>query len=501
MNRHTFIIAQVAGLIIALLVMMELIFSERGLNISAIYLSIAAFIISVISPKRGYLILMVLGCYLEVLKFGAWWQNSRYIDMISLNMPPIAAVVGISLGSLLLIITRKVVVSRQLILTWLGAIFIGGLIGGKSLLDEGDMGEAANASVYLMLIPVTLTLFKTKEECFKLLSRAVWVVLPAALYAIYQALFGYPEFHHDFVSDYRGWGTNIGDYIQPVGTMNSPISLGTTSALCLCFLVVRASMRPNRKFIDWILGVIFVAASILSGRRSSVLLMLIFFTGLFFFKTPWRTVFLYVGSFLTVLSLYVFATPLIYVMDSFNREVAMGMGRGSFLRRFTNTGTFTDRILGFKNMTTNPDLWSLFGSKVSGRMGKFGSLGEDAGSLKHEGVYEALDDEFVHDGLNRAIIAYGVIPLIVVGVIAVVLLVKLHRAQFAIRSQEYQKLIRVSVAVILGVGAITLTSQQALTVQPVNLFVFMWCGVFLVIYQSATEADYLTVKDREIKEA
>ena len=151
-------------------------------------------------------------------------------------------------------------------------------------------------------------------------------------------------------------------------------------------------------------------------------------------------------------------------------------------------------------MTRNPDLWSLFGSDVSDDMGKFGHLGEDAGTQRREGNYELLGDEFVHDGLNRAIISYGVVPLFVVGLVGFVVLIKLHRAQFSIQSQDSQKLIKASMALLFGVASVTLTSQQAITIQPINLFVFMWCGVFMVILQCSKKEDFSLAQAEESEE-
>ena len=181
MNRYSFIIIQILGVIIAAIVMVELSFSERSLNILAIYLSVIAFVLSIFSPLRGYLVLIFFGCYLEVLKFGAWWQNARYIDMVSLNLPPIAAVAGICCGCLLLMVTGKVEITKTSIYSWVGAIFVGCLLGAKTLLGGGGegsaIGDAANASAYLMLIPTTVTLFRTKEQCFGLISKAVWIAV------------------------------------------------------------------------------------------------------------------------------------------------------------------------------------------------------------------------------------------------------------------------------------------------------------------------------------
>lgn len=485
MNRLPSIIIFVVGTLMAFYVMVQLAGSDRSLNQLAKYLAVGVFVFSVINPIRGFAILLFLGCYLEMLKYGAWWQNARGIDMISLNLPPLAAVAGISAGALVYLATGRVRITGKLVALWGGTIFAGCLVGLNAMKGGEDgnagLGAAANSAAYLMLIPSVVTVLKTREQCRPLLTVAIWMVFPAALYGVYQGLFGYPDWHFDFLAAYRGLTYDPRVYVQPVGTMNSPMSLGTAAAICFCLLFIRRMMQEKSRKFDWILGIVFLGAAALSGRRSALMLIAVFLICALFFKSPRRTLLMYLGGFAALASLYVFANPLIYSIDKLNREGERIYGNDTFIARMVNVGTFNERILGFRNMAKNPDLWSLFGSEVSEDMGKFGHQAEDASSLKRAGNYDQLGDEFVHDGLNRAIISYGVVPMMVAGLVGLAFLAKVHRFQFSSHDPAERKLLRLSVAFLLAILSTLLASQQALTIQPINLLVFLWFGIFAVI--------------------
>ncbi len=493
MNRLLPIIIAFIGALIALIITVELSTSQASFNLVAVYVGIAAFVIPLLSPLRGYIVLIFLGAYLEIFKFFAWAQNASQVDMLALNIPPICAVAGISASALILMATGRIRATFYHLLVWVGTIGIGCVVGLKVLLagaeaggEAASLGDAANAAAYLMLIPTTATLLRSPEDWRKLLSVAIWMMVPVALYGIYQGIVGYPDLHLQFVSSYRGWGVDSTGYIQPVGTLNGALAFGTAVGICFCAVCMRANMLQRFRSFDVVLLLIFLAAAVISGRRSSLLLILAFGVGLVFFKTPRRAFVFYTASLAGVASLYLLANPLIYLFDTMNRVGGERFEENTFMARMANVGTFNDRLIGFRNMTTNPDLRSLFGADLGDDYGKFGfGLGDEASIQKRAGNYELLRDDFVHDGLNKALISYGFVPVGILAIIGFVVVFRIHRLQFWIADPVVKGQLRYGISFLFAAAFLLLTSQQALTVQPVNLLVFMVFGAFLYMARQA----------------
>lgn len=493
MNRMSAILVILIALLVGISVMVELVVTETSFNRIGFYLTVSAFLGSLLSPKKGYVIIIAIGAYLELLKFAAWWQYSKSVDTLMINLSPIAAVSGICCGCLIGFATGRLRLTKELLFLWFGTIVVGCLVGAKILLSRGispaGLGEAANVSGYLMLVPATATLLRTQDDWRNFLTASLWILAPSAFYGIYQALAGYPDLHYQFVSLFRGRASGVEAYIQPAGTMNGPISFGTTMAIAFCMAIVRTSLRPKVKFVDIFFFLLFLSATIGCARRSAMLLIVVFLVGLVFFKTRGRALALYAGATVFLASLFIFANPLIYFFHETNRKLQSNFGGDNFLSRVTNTGTFNDRLLGFRNMTRNPDLWSLFGAKLEKGSGKFGfGMGEDSGTLRRQGNFDSLRDDYVHDGLSKAIISYGVVPVFVALLCLGLIVLKVHRIQFSVTDQVLAKQMRYGVSFLFALGAIVFTSQQALVILPINIMAFSLLGVFVAMGRVAKDS-------------
>ena len=144
----------------------------------------------------------------------------------------------------------------------------------------------------------------------------------------------------------------------------------------------------------------------------------------------------------------------------------------AFLRQVTFIRSWEDRLVGFKNLTTNPKMWSFFGvndrtGHVSGGQGRAGKL----------------SDMFYHDGLTGAVVKYGAVPIFTGMVVGVFILFRVHRFQYNKLSGGSEKMFRIMLATIFASLVSLVAHGRLFYLFPANSLVWILIALVLLCFR------------------
>jgi hypothetical protein len=139
-------------------------------------------------------------------------------------------------------------------------------------------------------------------------------------------------------------------------------------------------------------------------------------------------------------------------------------------------GTFSDRLMGYQNVLTNPGAWPLLANPLH----------------YHLTDITYTDVEFSHDILSQMILRIGAIPTFVGGVAMIYFFWRAHRAILSLPMGKDG--IRPLAARLMAIIVVFIFSQAAgagITVFPMNfwtgIFVGLLCGICVVLQKSTPQ--------------
>lgn len=463
---------------------------ENSLAEAAKYSVGLFFVVGVCAPRASFYILILMAGYLDLVKrlmiFGG------QIDFFNVSVVLAAApltIAGICLGYCQQHVLRRRPMTR---FDWLLVGVTGAIVlfvcwevrrqGSESLL--GTLQALANQASYASLLFLVPFFFPTLEECRRFLRFIIIVFLPVALYAVWQIIFGFA----DFESNYLQTGLSV-EYRQlveifprPFSTMNSAYAL---SVVCGALAVLSFEPWLNRKYIaatetslwkrvlsPFLFFLILLAGSICSLTRGGWLTFFVAFVTLWFFKSKGRLLFFYIGGFLTLVTVIFSAEWLTNEADYYQTLIPTS---SAFAEQAFRVSTFTARLVGFRNLITNPQFWTFFG-------------------MKEEYV---TTETFRHDALTDALARYGFMPVLAVASCLIWLLWRTQRSYLALRDPVRRNLVVGCIAVAVGIYSAGLTSPVNLSVFPINIFFYLSIGITISLIhnqEEQTESDSLAAQ-------
>lgn len=488
----------ISGLIFSLIVIIDLMSSQgNSLGRSYLYISVAFLIVGFLLPKKSVYIVILASAYLDHFKrllvvYGVPTQ----IDVVYIQSIPISLLSGAFIGSIVGVSFGKYASGKNVKHSLIASIALAvigilpNLLGATSSVggDLRGFGGAVNAGFYSVLIFLLPLHFTDALSVRKLLNFTIIVYIPVAIYLLKQAFFGLSDFEYNYLltglsqearilweqNALRGFSTMSGASVVSVVTsifgvivlypikskeFNDSQTNFVTRILCSLTFFAAAWYTASRG--GWFCGVATALALICFRKKSTTLLL--YLSGLILF-----IVVIAVAPYLhdhRILDDWQLA------LDS-NFKSAVG-NTNDHVDRALVLGTFYDRILGWKNLTQRPDIWTPFGFALAGK------------------VVDWQKDMIGHDITIDLLLRFGFVPIAAGLSLLTAGLYKIHQYILKLKSESLEKKITVvafSLAVGIFVGGFGNGAQ--LRVFPQNLFFFMFIGMVLSIYLNRNNKDY-----------
>ncbi len=399
-----------------------------------------AALLGIWQPRRGVFMLVLLSGYTDLMKrMLVLVDKITYEDLTYVLATPPVLMLSITVGTLAKCMAGSLKFGSVQIksLGLVAMCAVAALVtAAKSASGFATMAQdLANGAAYSAFILVIPLLFPEIKDQLKLLKTVFIGFVPVALYGMYQAMFGLANFEVEYLK--TGLSILISQIItgevRPFSTLNSPTALGSICAMLalMAFLSGPAESRSDL-FIIFAGGVMAVAAL----RQST-------------------TRFVYGVALGCYTALILAATWLQDRLADMQAFVSYYLPPESvFIDQITRVQTFSDRLEGFRHLVSDGRIWTLFGASENVK----GSLAS-------------------HDPLTSALLAHGVIPVVILLVFLCFLLVRIHRSIWALQDSRQRWIAAASLGIVLGLVATCMVSGNRMTIFPVNLFMWLFVGV------------------------
>jgi hypothetical protein len=423
------------------------------------------------NPVLGVYLLIFTTGYLDLVKrLGILTDALSGIDVVvTLALAPVLFV-AICGGVLYRNIMRGVWLSRWQVWLAVATTLAIGATFFNSLRDSAGLAFAlkdfANSGVYLLLILVGCFLFPNVRSVQRLLTFTLAVYIPVGLYGIWQQIFGLADFEIDYLNS--GFTIDFAVLEDPVlrtfSTLNSPHALNVIMAMLAAiafFVPLNRTKRGRRQILA---GLVFVVACGATFVRAGWVLFLL--ASVIWICCRWKaaTISMYGVIVAGFVFLFANADPLLQSLGVV--ENALPQNNDMQVEAF-HVATFSDRLISFRNVMTNPAFHTLFGIP-------------DAVELEQDSR-----DYVAHDQIGQILISYGFAGLTLFGIVVVLMLWFAHRAVF----RQQDKLKREILLGILSVELATILNGMLfgshLGVFPINVLFYLFASFLFTAGRSA----------------
>lgn len=450
---------------------------------AARYLAIFGLLIGVLNGRMGVVYLVFASAYIELVKRTLVFSGSvSFMDIAAVLAVAPLTMLGVSLhlGVGLLLGRRKFERFDWIMVILTG--IVGAAAAGQDLLVGNGMATAvqgaANWSAYIMIIPAIHLLFPSYENKIRLLSLVVICYVPVAIYGVVQHHYGFSSFERAYMlSGYTITFALLDESIvRPFSTLSSPhaFSLSMVCMMMISLMLYKMTNSTARRQLA-VLGLLCfsIALCFSFARTAWVAAIIALACGFFFFRSRGRVLFFYVSSLIGLVTLVLSADYLLRtgLLLDFGEDM-IGDTSGGKRSMALRLSTFSDRLYGYRNLATNPEMWSLFG------VGKAGV------------VSNIKDAMFSHDALSGAILAFGVVPCGVVLAVMIGSLKKVHSSILAVSSRRdrHVAILGFAASVSLVITSVSSRGGSNLSVFPANLLLYICMGIALIIVFQSEEA-------------
>ena len=470
------LVAPVLGCLTAAVLGMVLV-SDRE-NSLASFMNIVGFFgffIGAISPRLGLYLLIFLCGYLDFIKrllilFGdANIEDVTYV----LRVAPFV-LVGTIAGLIVSYALKRFQFKRlDWMLIALTALFEAAIIGSNIRSGTGIAG-AANTGVYVPLIIIVPLIFRDTDEMLSFCRCILTVFFPVALYGIWQGIFGLADFEYKYLlSGLTMTVLNLDEVRpRPFSTLNSPHAFQIAMSICLLLSIMLATKALRSKSgllnssVRLIMPVVFFAASILGLGRAGWCVWFFGGMGFFAFKTNRRVISFY-SVFLVLFALLVANAQFIY--DRLDAIQSMLPSGSDFSNRAFAVGTYSERLFGYRNVFTNPELLTWFGNPA---------LADQSNENQQE---------VVHDAIGQLLLSYGVVGVVVTLFCGSMFLFWAHRHALRLRSIRGRAFSIALLSTIMGVIVSGLLAGSSLGVFPINFMFWSIIGIMISLSRTVEE--------------
>lgn len=458
-------LATTIGLLMIFLASGFIFTSDNPFTKAAMLVGGLLLVVGIVQPRRMLILLVPISFYLDAIKRLLVMTGRTGLDDVTsvLAVAPLAAV-GVIIGCVIRRIffrKRREPIERFVVFSAVAAFVA---FGGMEAFTAGNLlyglRTAANSTVYFLLPWAVLQCFKTREEIERFLKFCILVGVPVALYGIWQYAFGLTQFEITYLrSGLTITGNNLEDIRpRPFSTLGSSHAYSNIMMfmLPLALYFTRSGMAIRRNWKTIAIALTYALALLFSMGRGAVFasIGMIVFAKLFRSKTGAVVAYSFSGACLG--GMILFAQTLQDMMEKVQGYLP---GNSDWQQQAFRLGTFSDRLMGYQNVLTNPGAWPLLANPLKFRPAEL--------------TYE--DTTFSHDLFSQMILRVGIIPVFLGICVSIYILFRAHRA--ILRLPGGQTGIRPLAARLMAIIVVFLLTQAAgsgITVFPMN----MWLGIF-----------------------
>lgn len=342
----------------------------------------------------------------------------------------------------------------------MGAVFVDASHNGQGMAFA--LKDFANSGVYLLLVLVGCFLFTNTASVKSLLAFTLVVYIPVACYAIWQAFFGLADFEVDYLKS--GFTIDIllldQAVLRPFSTLNSPHALAIVTAMLSALALFFPLGGNKRSWWQIPTGLIFAGGCAATFVRAGWVLLLLAFV--IWICSRWKatTFLIYTTIAAGFIFLFSNADSMLRSLDVLDN--ALPQENATQTEAF-HVATFSDRLVSFHNVMTNPAFHTWFGNR-------------DAAELELDSR-----ENIAHDQIGQILISYGFAGLVLFGVVLVLGLWLSHRAVF--RQQDKAK--REMLIGILSIELATILSGMLfgshLGVFPINVLFYLFASTVFTL--------------------
>jgi len=375
----------------------------------------------VVSLRFGFVVFLVSAAYSDCLKrLLVFYSYPSLIDIsVVLALPPL--LLGCcTLHIFFLSILKRMELSRALILLY-SVIFFFNFVVFAWVFLRGEGGARSvqfvlNGASYALLLPMMVVMIRDNLFTIQQVLKVFLIIFfPVVAYGIVQKFRGFADFEIMFM---EGGATIthsllLESIVRPFSTTSSPLALALT-----CVFYAVACIAYN------------VRSQVISGSVSigAMLALLLAVTCLFltYVRTGWVTMIISVCfivcfrkriSTIAIYSLAIISASLLIGFSPFLLEgqrfraltegLITAISDDPHVVMALRLSTAEVRLIGFKNMMENPDMWT-----------PFGVLGAD--------ISDYGSAFFTHDALSGFLLTFGYVPLAITCVAVVSCVTAIH---------------------------------------------------------------------------
>jgi hypothetical protein len=416
-------------------------------------------IYAVLLPRQGLYLLLFETAFLDLIKRSMIIFGDMTTDDVAMALAAAPlTLAGICLGLMIQrIMRRRAAVKNESLLIAL-VLGILGLVAASALRsEEGTMGKLqlfAESGCYVTLIFVAPVLLQTTEDVMKFMRMIVLVYIPVAIYGLWQYCFGLAPFEISYMLTGLTISIKELDDVRPriFSTLNSNHVFSVVMSFCcvLCYLRVGDSVDSlrvlPRKVFRNAVALLYASAVIMSLRRTGWLLVAMAPICYYCFRSVRRTILFYSLAITIIVVLFSNADFIDENWDAWQSYLPLN---GSFEEQAFRIGTFTDRANSYRNVLTDPDLWSWFGLGQGNTM-------------------------VTHDAIGETLASYGVVGLVAIGSLCIVGLYKFHSLILQRRDDSIISALGLLMAIITSNLFASIIFQSHIVIFPANFF-FWFC--------------------------
>lgn len=418
-------------------------------------------------PKEAVLLMLIVSGYIDWAKrLLVVADRVTFTDLaFVLGLAP-AMMAGISVGAFFQGIQGRLQMGKNqlkaiivIFVTLVISLVIAKKQSGGTMAALQEVANTAGYACFLFVIPL---LYSKLEDQVKLIRWVLIAYLPIPIYGMYQAAFGLA----DYEIEYLKTGMSIliqqlitGD-VRPFSTLNSPTALGAICGIMALWSFLSGPLSAQRRRLPRplhiILGICYLGGLLASTSRSDFFIILIGSIMTVTVLNPLMLRLFYTVAAVSYITLILIAGWLqerladiqIFISSILPPEFY-------FVEQLTRVQTFSDRLEGFRQLSSNKHVWSFFG--VSDEV--------------KESIYS-------HDPLTQSLLAYGVVPVGLFILIVLWVLHRTHRGLFLIKERRERWLAALALGTAGSVVATSMLSGSRTSIFPIT--VFLWLSLSLV---------------------
>ncbi len=442
--------------------------------ISGLSMMMTLFIglVALVNPRMGLLLLVPQVLYVdEIKRLAVSYGVASYSTVYEVLLGPILTMSLLNAGYLASVCLGQKRITRAAVWWYAGVLVITAIFMATSTGSFQSRAQLViNTCIYMTLIPLILAYFSDIDEGMKLLKWQVVWAIPSALWGIQQYYHGLSPME----IDYAKTGLSVVHYQQVLGfaVPRSFGFFGTTTAFAvvsiygaLCLHLLRKS--KDGKFGYFLMTVIYIWAIVASRQRTILMIIPMIAVCSYFFYSPGRTLFFYFTGFGLFVTGVIFSNSLLHgglskIDSAIESDSAWG-------REVLKVGTFSDRLKGWTRLR-KASTYSLMGTAKA--------------TDRSDRVVVYTDEDYSHDAINSILKNAGVLGLL--GVFAVLggLLTTLHRSVYRLKNPQQRRVACFLLATPAMVSFLSVAGGNILAVNPINITLWTFLGIFLVVVQT-----------------